>query len=202
MSVLRGFRAVFTGRVRQAVREFSGEADQEREARRIARQRVSGIEAEARRAKPSRELPREHERDIAEARRRIAERPLGRGGPPIIPPTGPRREPLPRIDPAEGPRTERERDRIEYERLPIWTTDGRIERIPARDLSSQERKSIVDYWLNVWAFLAGDQRDIGDWTGGAFQIEGHWIETSLDNIEDTADFVGVPLESDDLYQEI
>lgn len=197
MSIFRGIRAAVTGRLRQAVREFSGEADRARERREREEQR------RYEEAIRERERARERVRERADERARERER-QSRDffGPPIIPPIGRRREPLPPIETPDGPRTEREQDRIEQARLPIWTTDGRIEWIPARDLSSQERKSLVDYWLNVWNFLGGEQRDIGDWTGGAFQIEGRWIETSLDNIEDTADFVGVPLESDDLYQEI
>lgn len=95
-------------------------------------------------------------------------------------------------------------DRIQRTTLPIWTMNSRrpIIKVLASELTAQERKSVVNYWLNVWAFIEGVQSDIGDWTGEAYRIAGYDIETSLDTIEDHADEYNIPDTNKDIYQEL
>lgn len=197
MSFLRGITDLFSGRVRQAVKEFTGEADEERQLRERERERRQ-----------------EEQREREEQQRN-----RGRGAPPIAKPPGEplRREPLPEPSAPwgghkgavhtpryEGPRTDGERERLANSVLPILTTspDHALKHIRANELTGRERKSLVDYWINVHRYQEGRQADIGEWTGGAFQIGGHWIETSLDNIDYYSGRFDLPLPREDLYEEI
>jgi hypothetical protein len=195
----RALRKALTGRPVQAVKEITGQADRERES---ARRRHAQTDREDERRRRT-ELDRQRrDRQERSQETQASREQLGRGVGSYREGTARRAELPPDAGTYVGSSWPSRVDRIERESLPIWTKSGHIEWIRARNLSSQDRKSIVDYWRQIWDFEAGLQRDIGDWTGRPIKIGGHWIETSLDAIEDTIDSVEIPLPSEDIYQEI